>query len=353
MRRPPTSAQFTICSGTIAARCSLPSPQAGFFDAAVWAQPFALPRCPQLYVQGCQQQDYGQDKAALRAFRELLIIGQQVGHQGWINAAQQAITGLSAELSTVVSDTFQNPTPNADLTTAEQCDRAALLHTQGAWEKAIQAYQVGLATATQAGHYLAMGHCLNGLGLIYCKQQRFALAETRFRAAVAVLADVDMPMLRAIASHNLGLAHYQQGQYESAKAAFQTALADWQTHEDCLGLALTLDYLGRVYAQQGESWLALGSFEAAIDVLNNLSVPQDIHQAAAALMLQIAALCQQQQHLYLAITYLHEILAIYQDLSTMAPCVIIWQTLSKLYAQTGHPAIARHYAQSVCQACKF
>lgn len=349
MLSPDASTQFTVWSSTMAPLCPLPGLGRASATTVTLPQSLMFPDCSQLYVRGWQYQEYGHGEAALRAFHELLIMGRQVGHHGWVIAAEQAIAGLSAEqplLETI--DTCQNTLESSDLKTVEKCNRAAVLHTQGAWPEAVEAYQTVLSYATQAGHHVAMARCLNGLGLIYFDQQQFALAETRFRAAIAVLADIAAPMQSAIVAHNLGLAHYQQGHYDQAQTEFQKALEGWQTSEDCLGLALTLDYLGRVYAQKGESWLALGSFEAATDVLNDLVGDQDIRQAAAALLSQMASFCEHKQHLYLAITYWQEVLAIYQDGAPAAPCIVIWQRLSALYAQAGYPAIARQYTQRVC-----
>ncbi len=351
MLSPDASTQFTVWSSKTSPMCPLPGLRPASAMTVTLPQPFAFPDCSQLYIRGWQYQEYGHGEAALRVFQELLIMGRQVGHYGWIVAAEQAIADLSAEAPMVhATDTVHQPLTPPDLATADKCNRAAVLHTQGAGQEAIRAYQKVLSYATQAGHHWAMARCLNGLGLVYCDQQRFALAETRFRAAMAVLADIAAPMQNAIVAHNLGLAHYEQGHYEQAQALFQKALECWQTGEDCLGLALTLDYLGRVYVHRGESWLALGSFEAAIDVLNDLQEEQDVRQQAAALLSQVAHFCEQKQHLYLAITYWQEALVIYQDGAAVVPDIVIWQRLGDLYAQAGYMAIARHYAQCVCQA---
>ena len=322
--------------------------------ARLW-QSFNLPHCSQLYVQGWQQQTAGQCAGAQRAFQELLGMGRQIGHQGWIVAAEQAIAALSPATGNPASGSTHRAVTAQDVATAEHCNRAAVLHHQGSWQAAIQAYQQVLSFATQAGHYLAMGRCLNGLGLIYFDQQQFAQAETRFRAAIAVLDELQAPQPQAIVHHNLGLAHYQQGQYKSAQIHLQAALELWQQDEDGLGLALTLDYLGRVYAQQSGSWLALGSFEAAIDVLNEVSATddQDVRPEAAALLMQMANLCEQTRHFYLAIAYLEAALAIYQSLPFVAPEIVIWQRLSELYAQAGHDAIAGYYAQQVVQSRQY
>jgi tetratricopeptide (TPR) repeat protein len=321
--------------------------------ARLW-QSLNLPHCAQLYVQGWQQQTVGQCAGAQRAFQELLGMGRQIGHQGWIVAAEQAIAALSQATCDSASEGTHRTVTAQDMATAEQCNRAAVLHQQGSWQAAIQAYQQVLSFATQAGHQLAMGRCLNGLGLIYFDQQQFAQAETRFRAAIAVLDELQALQPQAIVHHNLGLAHYHQGQHQLAQRHFQAALELWQQDENSLGLALTLDYLGRVYAHQGDSWVALGSFEAAIDVLNEVSTTdQDVRPEAAALLMQIANLCEQTRHFYLAIAYLQAALAIYQTLPFVAPEIVIWQRLSELYAKAGHPAIAGYYAQQVVQSRQY
>jgi len=166
-------------------------------------------------------------------------------------------------------------------------------------------------------------------------------------------ANIDAPVPSAIVQHNLGLTYYQRGYYRQAQTCFQTALQHWQANADSLGLALTLDYLGRIYARQQESWLALGSFEAATDVLNDLAEHTDVRREAAALLLQMADLCEQTQHPELAIAYWSEALEIYQTLPTMASCVVIWQRLSRLHQQAGHAAIARHYVRCIVATLKF
>jgi len=317
-------------------------------------QSFNLPHCSQLYLRGWQQQTAGQCAGAQQAFQELLGMGRQIGHQGWIVAAEQAISALSQATSNPASEGTHRPVTPQDMATAEQCNRAAVLHSQGSWQAAIQAYQQVLRFATQAGHRLAIGRCLNGLGLIYFDQQQFAQAETRFRAAIAVLDELQASQPQAIVHHNLGLAHYYQGQYQPAQQHLQAALERWQQDEESLGLALTLDYLGRVYAQQGDSWVALGSFEAASDVLNKVATTdQDVRPEAADLLMQIANLCEQTRHFYLAIAYLQAALAIYQTLPFVAPEIVIWQRLSGLYAKAGHAAIAAYYAQQVVQSRQY
>ena len=321
--------------------------------ARMW-QSFHLPHCSQLYVQGWQQQTAGQCTGAQRAFQELLGMGRQIGHQGWVVAAEQAIAALSQAVFNAASEVTRRAVTPQDVATVEHCNRAAILHHQGSWQDAVQAYQQVLSFAAQAGHRLAMGRCLNGLGLIYFDQQQFAQAESRFRAAIAVLDELQVPQPQAMVHHNLGLAHYHQGQHQLAQRHFQAALELWPQDEDGLGLVLTLDYLGRVYAQQGDSWLALGSFEAAIDGLNELATTdQDVRPEAAALLMQIANLCEQTRHFYLAIAYLQAALAIYQTLPFVAPEIVIWQRLSELYAKAGHPAIAGYYAQQVVQSRQY
>ena len=306
-------------------------------------------RCAYLYLQGWQCREQGDRAAALRAFQELLIRGRQAGHQGWIGAAEAAIADASGLLTL---DAL--PEVGADAVvalpegqTAERCRRAVLLQAKGYGAAAIQVYQEVLVTTTRVERPLTSAFCLNGIGLSHLDQGQYGLAESRFRAAAAVLADIVAPVPSAIVHHNWGLTYYQRGYYRQAQTCFQTALQHWQASADSLGLALTLDYLGRIYAHQQECWLALGSFEAATDVLNNLAEHTDVRREAAALLVQMADLCEQTQHPELAIAYWLEALEIYQTFPPLASCVVIWQRLSRLHYQAGQVAIARHYAQCI------
>ncbi|MEM6518428.1 MAG: tetratricopeptide repeat protein [Cyanobacteria bacterium P01_D01_bin.71] len=317
--------------------------------ATAWSRVPGQQGCCHIYLQGWRYREHGHRDAALRAFRELLTLGRQWGHQGWIGAAEKAI----ADLATVTSSECWQATSTitaADLETAKQCSKAALLHEQGHWPQALQVYQHLLAVATQAQQPWAMGRCLNGLGLIYLEQQRFTLAATCLQTAVAVLADLEAPVQSATVLHNLGLAHDGQGHYQLAQSCFKNALECWQMAEDDLGVALTLDYLGRTYARGQEAWLALGSFEAAADVLYELGQHTDVRSEAAALLSQMALLCERFRYYDLAIAYWNATLEIYQTLSLIAPQVCIWQQLSQLYRVVGHEAIARHYVNCMMPA---
>lgn len=346
MRRQTTSAKLTCrlaLTSPMLTRLRVPQSWEGP-SSRIWA--IGKRRCAYLYLQGWQDQAAGNLQSALRAFQEILIRGRQAGHQGWITAAESAIADLTSA--------WPVPATASDLTQefklAAACRQAARLYTRGDAAAALTTYRQTLMAATQAEQPLAIATCLNGLGLIELDQQRYESAESHLRAAVWVLADRAAPELCAIAHHNLGLVYYQQGRYPQAQTCFQAALQHWQETPDSLGVALTLDYLGRVYAQQQDCWLALGSFEAAIDVLNDLAEQIDVRYEAAALLMQIAALCEQTQHPQLAIAYWLEALEIYETLPDMAPRLLIWQRLSQLHQQAGQTAIARHYRQRVCRA---
>ncbi|MGF1458175.1 MAG: hypothetical protein ACFBSG_04040 [Leptolyngbyaceae cyanobacterium] len=308
-----------------------------------------LGRCSDLYVQGCQQQALGQQETALRAFQELLIMGRQHGHQGWILAAERAIADLGVAVAVVTSVPNPFATVSMPPEILQNCHQAAVLSAEGRWHEATAAYRAVLALATQAERPVDMARCLNGLGLIALDQQHYATAESHFRAAAEVLADMPPTEATAIALHNLGVAHLQQEHYSQAKVALQSALERWQLQADSLGLAVTLEYLGRVYAHHQEYWLALGSLEAAADVLSELAGHQDVTQALAVLLMQVAAVCEQTQHPDMAIAYWNEALTIFQTHHILAPQLMIWQRLSQLCNQCGYWAIGQQFAMALGQ----
>lgn len=320
--------------------------------ATAWSQDSERLEYHHLYLRGWHYQERGRSDAALRAFQELLSLSRQGNHRGWINAAEQAIADLT---STTATNTTSASGPESvscgDWPAAEQCYQASQLFERGHWLPAIRQYKQALALATQTQQPIAMGRCLNGLGLIYLALQRYGRAETRLQAAVAVLVDRSPSVESAIALHNLGVAHYGQGHYQIAQSCFEEALQHWQTTEDGLGIALTLDYLGRTFARGQDAWLALGSFEAAADVLHALAEHQDVRVELAALLGQMAALCEASKHDDLAIAYWSAALEIYQTLSETAPQIVIWQQLSHLHQRLGQTAIARGYCQRLLTAC--
>ncbi|MEM9503021.1 MAG: tetratricopeptide repeat protein [Cyanobacteria bacterium P01_E01_bin.43] len=344
MRRP--TASVSLIPGPIADTPSEPpsNEPTSPTTAHLHSSEFDLARCRALYLEGWQQVDRGQLERAQRAFQELLIWSRHCGHTGWTNAAEKATAALVAQTALATATQAINTAASATtLPSAQRCEEAAALYAQGHITLAKSTYQQALEAAVQEKCLLNVGRSLNGLGLLDLDRRRYRQAETELRAAIEVLADVEAPRQTAIAFHNLALVHYQQGDHAAAKAEFQQALSCWQTGEDSLELALTLDYLGRIYADEQAYWLALGSFEAAVDILVELTPYQDVRVEAAALMVQMAQLCEHTRHLDLAIAYLTAALETYQTLPLSQPLMIVLNRLGRLHQQAQRPAIARHY----------
>ncbi|MGD1940824.1 MAG: tetratricopeptide repeat protein [Leptolyngbyaceae cyanobacterium] len=346
MRRPTASVSLIADPITDAPSEPQGNGQTSPTTAALHSSEFALARCRALYVEGWQQVDRGQLDRAQRAFQELLIWSRHCGHSGWTNAAEKAMATLVAQTAlATATQTIKTAASATTLPSSQRCDEADALYAQGQISLAKTTYQQALEAAVQEQCLLNIGRCLNGLGLIDLDRRRYVQAETEFQAAIEVLADVEAPRQSAIAFHNLALVHYQQGDHAAAKVEFQQALDFWQTGEDSLDLALTLDYLGRIYADEQAYWLALGSFEAAVDILVELTPHQDVRLEAAALMVQMAQLCEHTRHLDLAIAYLTAALETYQTLPLSQPLLTVLNRLGRLHQQAQRPAIARHYYQ--------
>lgn len=308
-----------------------------------------LDRCPMLYLQGWQHHESGHVDAALRAFQEVLITGRQHGHQGWIRAAENAILAFYVQPSNLPI-AVEKVIDLAQFELAEQCAWAAALYHNGRLGEAETVYRRGLEAAVQINHSIAIAACLNGLGLICLERQHYSQAQAHCRTAVEVLSEVEVPAQLAIAQHNLGLALFHQENYLQAKVWFQAALNTWQLlDEDSLEVATTLKYLGQTYAHLKEFWFALGSFEAALDVLYDMSEHPNVYEVAIALLLQMAALCQETHHRDIALSYLLSASLIAPSDALMVFRILIQQQLAQQYQRENQGAIALSCYSEIAQ----
>lgn len=306
--------------------------------------PVGMQRCEELYVEGWRQQENGQLRAALELFQELALLGRYIGHSGWINAVDSAIQFVTTEI--VVEEAiapFAPEVAHGDLGIARLLAKACSLRTQGYGQQAMEIYQEALQNAVEGQDVLSTARCLNNMGLLCLDWQQYDKAEVYCRTATEALSEIEAPVERSIAFHNQGVAHFQQKHFEAALRCFQQALNHWQAVEDTVGVAVTLDYLGRVYAENHAYWLALGSFEAAIDVLNEFCLEDDIQDEAVDLMEQVSTLCAKTRHFDLALVYRADALQIYQMQQEIPEMVETCCHLSYLYQQMGYDAIAFYY----------
>lgn len=341
MRRPISIPGFTACLDTPAYAHRLLDLQG--YSAMVERQrsEAGLQRCQDLYMAGWHQREQGQLRVALAVFQELSALSRQLEHPGWISAVDSALQFVAAEIA--VSEAIAPLAPEItglDSEIAGLIAKATSLRTQGYRQQAMEIYREALPEAVENHDVLNTARCLNDMGLIYLSWQQYEKAAAYCRTATEALSEIEAPAASAIAFHNQGIAHYQQQQFEAALRCFQQALNYWQAVDDTVGVAITLDYLGRVYAENHDYWLALGSFEAAIDVLNELRLEENVQAEAAVLMEQIAILCERTQHFDLALAYWIDTLAIYQRQQDVPRLIETWHRLGGLYQQMGYGAIA-------------
>ncbi|MDB9529471.1 tetratricopeptide repeat protein [Oscillatoria sp. CS-180] len=302
-----------------------------------------MERCKDLYLKAWRHRESGQLRTALNIFQEGLALSRHLGHKGWISTLEKAIQLIVAELAVEEAIAPLAPEMRSKESMATRLlAQAQSRHAQGDHYGAMATYQEALQGAVQEEDTYSVAQCLNGMGLICLDWQQCSQAETYFCAASEALAELNAPMESAIAFHNWGLAHYQQAEFTGALRCFQQALDCWQAVEDTVGVAVTLDYLGRVYAQNHDYWLALGSFEAAIDVLNEMGIEQDVSDEAIALMGQIALLCEQTRHFDLALAYKADVLAAHQRAGHTSQLAAVWCHLGRLCQQLDYDVFAGH-----------
>ncbi|MBE7384968.1 MAG: tetratricopeptide repeat protein [Leptolyngbya sp. SIO1E4] len=313
----------------------------------------SLDHCKILYIQGWQQQENGQSDAALATFQQLLIASQQLNQAALMQAALMAMQTILSELSEGrVNPAELAAIPEAVVDTAELARLLALaddFYHQNQLQPALNTYQQALREAAAAQDAVSIGICLNGIGLVHLCWQRYPRADTYFYAAANILAETAAAAGHATALHNWGIANYCRGYTATARDCFQQALDRWQAGQDPLGEALTLAYLGRTYARDREYWFALGSFEAAVDLFHEISDEVDVRGEAAALMAQIALVCEQTRHFDLAIAYYLEAYDLYQAIDAEPDVAIVLHQLGRLHERVGNVAIALHYYRQSLQ----
>lgn len=125
--------------------------------------------------------------------------------------------------------------------------------------------------------------CLNDLGIVYYKQEKYAEAKPLHKRALAIRENKLGPHHKqtAYSSYNLGLIYLKQADYSAAENTFQKALA---IMEDKLGAehqetALCWNNLGLVYLHQGRYSKAETSLNNALKILNKNPGP-DHHKTA-------------------------------------------------------------------------
>ncbi len=156
-------------------------------------------------------------------------------------------------------------------------------HRQGAYARARECMEAGLAFSRAAGDTASIALTLFGLGSVAVRQNDYALARELIEESLALrrgLGDIDGT---ASCLGTLGLVALNQGDYETSRELYEASMVAWRALDHKDGISATLNGLGNVAANQGDYVAArehygesltlareLGNIRAIAIALNNL-----------------------------------------------------------------------------------
>jgi DNA-binding SARP family transcriptional activator/Tfp pilus assembly protein PilF len=174
----------------------------------------------------------------------------------------------------------------------------------------VQANQVALEVACQAGDLPAQAQAHNDLGAGYYRQGRYDHALTRLQKSLAIRRELDDCLGQALSLGNLGNVYQVQGLHDEALACLQESLAICRELGDRRGQASSLANLGQLQQRQGRYQEALVCLHQSLTIRRDLA---DRHGQAHSLS-NLGIVYQRQARNKQALACLRKSLAIYQEL---------------------------------------
>jgi tetratricopeptide (TPR) repeat protein len=207
---------------------------------------------------------------------------------------------------------------------------------RGDW---VQANQIALEVACEAGDLAAQAQAHNDLGAGYYRQGRYGQALARLQESLAIRRELDDRLGQALSLGNLGNIYQWQGRHEKALACLRESLAICQELGDRRGQASSLANLGELHQRQGHYGEALACLRESLASRGDMA---DRHGQAHNLrnlgIVYTRQMCYDQ-----ALACLRESLAIYQELGDRRGEAFSLHDLGDVYRRQGRhdEALAR------------
>jgi DNA-binding SARP family transcriptional activator len=178
---------------------------------------------------------------------------------------------------------------------------------KGDW---MQAGQIALEVARQAGDLAAQAQAQNDLGAGYYRQGRYDQALACLQESLAIRRRLSDRLGQALSLGNLGNTYQVQGCLEEALACLRESLAICRELGDRRGQASCLANLGELHRRQGRHAKALACLKESLAIRKNMA---DRHGQAHSLS-NLGLIYQRQARYDQALACLRESLAICQEL---------------------------------------
>jgi DNA-binding SARP family transcriptional activator/Tfp pilus assembly protein PilF len=178
---------------------------------------------------------------------------------------------------------------------------------RGDW---VQANQIALEAARQAGDLAAQAQAHNDLGAGYYQQGQCDQALARLHQSLTIRRELDDRLGQALSLGNLGKIYQRQDRQEEALACLRESLAICQELDDRRGQAGNLANLGELHQRQGRYQEALACLRESLAIRRDMA---DRHGQAHSLR-NLGIVYTRQKFDYQALACLQESLAICQEL---------------------------------------
>jgi len=174
----------------------------------------------------------------------------------------------------------------------------------------IQANQVALEVACQAGDLAAQAQAQNDLGAGYYRQGQYGQALARLRESLSIRRDLDDRLGQALSLGNLGNVYQGQGRHEEALACLKESLTICRELGDRRGQASSLANLGELHQRQNRYQEALACLKESLAIRRDMA---DHHGQAHSLR-NLGIVYTHQTRYDQAVACLRESLTICQEL---------------------------------------
>ncbi len=255
---------------------------------------------------------------------------------------QAALNWLEAERASLLAAVQQAAaTPGVSAEIGMQLAQALFgffwVHShRGDW---VQANQIALELACQAGDLAAQAQAHNDLGSGYYRQGQYGQALARLQESLAIRRELDDRLGQALSLGNLGNIYQWQGRHEEALACLRESLAICQELGDRRGQAGSLANLGELHQRQGHYREALACLRESLTIRQGMT---DRHGQAHSLR-NLGIVYARQTCYDQALACLRESLAICQELGDRRGEAFSLHDLGDVYQRQGRhdEALAR------------
>lgn len=203
----------------------------------------------------------------------------------------------------------------------------------GSHEEAMEHFLISLEMEQERGDKARVGKVLNGIAILYYRQEDYESSITYFKRAVATMREVGNDERAAISTANIGLIYYYQGENKKALEKYNEALETFRLETDNkLAIHVTLSNIGNVLIELGEYEQAEEYHREALAYFKNNNLVRNESEA----LLNLSRLYYTaEQDVEQALQYARESLQKAKSISFKESIVAAYKHMANVYENEG------------------